>query len=372
MTLRTGPLRPALALVLAGTCLGAAVGASCGDNPDDALRRRVLAHVSHQVAEPAFAGFRDAARAAADAVTTLCADPRDATLADARAAWIGERDAWGRALPFAYGPIADQMQQGPLDFWPARPDTVEAAVTAAPAAPDAAYVAGLGTSAKGMPALEYLLFGTDPSAVLPALADPAAEGPRRCAFAQALAADIAARADALAAAWTPDFADQLATPGGALGTSQQHVDLVTNGAIEALAIMVKTKLDTPLGNLTGAAVDATLLESRFAARAREDLTTNLAAVWAVYHGADAQAEPEGIAVLVRDVDAALDDRVHVQHDSAVQALAAIPAPIADALTTDRNAVQFARDEIDTLRRMLKLDVGSALGVTLALSDNDGD
>lgn len=362
--------RPVLGVLLLGTCLGAAVGASCGDNPDDALRRRVLAHIAHDVAEPTFAGFAAAAHDAEAALAALCASPGAGTLDAARAAWTAERDAWGRALPLVYGPVRDQMQQGPLDFWPARPDTIEAAVAAAPAVADAAYVAGLGTSAKGMPALEYLLFGADASAVLSALADP--DGPRRCAFATALAADIATRADALTTAWSPDFADQLATPGGALGTSQQHVDLVTNGAIEALAVMVKTKLDTPLGNLTGAAVDPTLLESLFTGRAREDLETNLAAVWAVYHGADLLADPQGISALVRDVDSALDQRVRLQHDVAVSALAAVPAPIADALTTDRNAVQLARDEVDTLRRILKLDVASALGVTLALSDNDGD
>ena len=36
------------------------------------------------------------------------------------------------------------------------------------------------------------------------------------------------------------------------------------------------------------------------------------------------------------------------------------------------AVQSARDEIDTLRRLIKLDVASLLNVTLSLSDNDGD
>ena len=53
-------------------------------------------------------------------------------------------------------------------------------------------------------------------------------------------------------------------------------------------------------------------------------------------------------------------------------------PIADpvdptaTLPVDRVDGQAARDEVDTLRRMLKLDVASALGVTLSLSDNDGD
>lgn len=373
MTHRPGSFRPVLALLSAGTCLGLAVGLSCGGDETDALRRRVLHHVAHEVAEPAFDGFRLAAHAAADRASALCDAPDAARLAAARDAWIAERDAWQRLLPFNFGPIADQMQQGPLDFWPARPDTIDAAITDAPAAIDAAYLATRGTSAKGMPALEYLLFGTDAAAVLPALQGP--DGPRRCAYAVALAGDIAARADQLATAWSPGYAETLARAGdgsAVYGSAQAGVDEVTNKLIDALAVMVKAKLDTPLGNLTGAAVDPALLESRFAGRSKADLATDLAAVWSVYHGADPRVDAGGLAVLVNDVDPGLNQRVHVQYESAVQAVAAIPEPMSDALVNARNAVQFARDEVDALRRMLKLDVASALGVTLSLSDNDGD
>lgn len=374
MTLRAGPLRPVLQLLFVGTCLGAAAGASCGGDDTDALRRRVLHHLGHAVAGPAFEAFERAAQAAALRTDALCDAPSDAALADARAAWSAGRDAWSRTLPFGFGPLAEQMQPGPLDFWPARPDTIEAAIAGAPAAIDATYLASKGTSAKGMPALEYLLFGTDPAAVLPALTDPTG-GARRCAYARVVAEDIAARATAVHDAWSPGFADALARAGDGspvYASAQAGVDEVVNKLIDGLAVMVKTKLDTPLGNLTGAAVDPALLESRFSGRARADLAANLEGVWAVYHGADPVGVAEGLGVLVHDVDPGLNQRVHVQYESAAAAVAAIPEPLADALTTDREAVQFARDELDALRRMLKLDVASALGVTLMLSDNDGD
>jgi predicted lipoprotein len=372
MSLRAGTLRPVLWTLSLGTCLGVALGAACGG--DDDPRPRVLAHVAHAVAEPAFAAFRAAADDAAASAAALCDAPTDATLGAAREAWHAERDAWSRLLPFSYGPIADQMQQGPLDFWPARPDTIETAITDAADAVDQAYIDGKGTSAKGMPALEYLLFGPDPASVLASLTDPST-GARRCAYAEALAADIAARAAALEAAWSPGFADTLARAGAGselYPTSQAGLDAVVNGSIEALAVMVKSKLDTPLGNLTGAAVDPELLESRFAASSVRELQRSLDGVWSVYHGADLQGPAEGISSLVQAVDPGLDERVRMQHARAVDTMAAIPDPIADALTTDRGAVQLARDELDTLRRMLKLDVASALGVTLSLSDNDGD
>jgi predicted lipoprotein len=367
MTVRTGTFRPVLWTLALGTCLGVTAGASCGAGDDP--RPRVLGHVAHEVAEPAFASFQAAADAAASATAALCDAPTDATLAAARDAWHAERDAWDRLLPLSFGPIAEQMQAGPLDFWPVRPDTIEAAITDATdaAAITRTWLDGKGTSAKGMPALEYMLFAAD---ALPALTDA-----RRCAYAEVLAADIAARATALHTAWSPGFADTLARAGAGselYSSSQLGLDAVVNASIDALFMMVKAKFDTPLGNLTGAAVDPELLESRYAARSVRDLQRNLDGVWAVYHGADPQAPAEGVSTLVQAIDPALDERVRMQYARTVDVVAAIPEPIADALTTDRSAVQLARDELDTLRRMFKLDVASTLGVTLSLSDNDGD
>lgn len=375
MTKHAGLSRHVVTAMLFGACVGAAAGLSCGERDDD-FRRGVLHHVAHAVGEPTFEELRLAAHEAHARVDALCQALTPAALDAARAAWDAERDAWGGTLPFTYGPVAEQMQKGPLDFWPARPDTIEAAIAAAPdaAAIDAAFIDARGTSAKGIPALEYVLFGDDPAAVLPALSDPAA-GPRRCAYALALAEDIAARADDLHAAWTPTFADQLAGAGDGstlYPTAQLGVDEVVNNLIEALGTMVKAKLDDPLGNTTGAAADPALLESRFAGRSRADLQRNLAAAWAVYHGMDPDAPAAGIAVLVADLDPGLDQRITVQYTHARDALDAVPEPLSGALVDARAAVQAARDELDALRRMLKLDVASTLGVTLALTDNDGD
>lgn len=375
MTQRAGHSRHVPLAMLLGAALGAAAGASCGERDDD-FRRGVLHHVAHALGEPTFADLQLAAHDVETLLDVLCQAPTVAALDAARAAWADERAAWVATLPFTYGPVAEQMQKGALDFWPARADTIEAAIAtaASAAAIDDAFIDGKGTSAKGIPALEYLLFGDDPAAVLPALTDPAT-GARRCAYARALATDIAGRSDDLAAAWTPTFADQLASAGDGSAlyrTAQLGVDEVVNNLIEALGTMVKVKLDDPLGNTTGAAADPALLESRFSGRGKADLLRSLAAAWAVYHGADLEGPSAGVAVLVHDLDPGLHQRVTLQYEHARDAVDAIPEPMSAALVDDRSAVQFARDELDTLRRMMKLDVASTLGVTLALTDNDGD
>jgi len=330
----------------------------------DHLRRDVLVHLADEVFVPAHARLQVDAAALADATALRCEIGDGGHAQAAKQAWWATRADWSVTAAFAFGPVVEQMQAPALDFWPARTDTIEAQIAGAPAVIDAAWIDGLGASAKGLPALEYLLFAVQPPADSPG-----------CAYATALALDIARRCDDLATGWEA-HAEELRTAGAtgsAYASEQAGLDVVVNATIESLYRMVKDKLDRPLGNLSGGAPDPLILESRFSATTRDDLEANLRGFAMVYLGADGEPGGEpGLGALVTARDPGLDQRILAQHIVARDALAAIPPPFAAALVDHREDVQRARDEIDALRRLIKLDVASLLGVTLSLSDNDGD
>ena len=360
-TMHTCPKRHVLGALCFGTSAILAITIT-GACEGDTLRQDVLTHLAHEVIVPAEDQLRANALALATTVDALCTTGAPEA---AQTAWRAVRADWSATAAFAFGPVLEQMQPGPLDFWPVREATIEEKITAAPATIDAAYIDSLGTSAKGLPALEFLLF-----------VEPPAAGSPRCAYAQALTADVARRTSEIANAWTTDHANALASAGhgSAVYTSEQAgLDAVVNATIENLYRMVKEKLDRPLGNLTGSEPDPTLAESRYSDGPLHDLGHNLDGFAAIYLGADLESGGDpGLGALVAARDARLDGRIITQLGVARTALAAIPDPLAAALTGDRNAVQTARDELDALRRLIKLDVASLLGVTLMPSDNDGD
>ena len=361
----TCPSRHVLCALSLGTL---AIAAGCLEPAEGPSRREVLAHLADAVIVPGQARLASDAAALADKLAAVCVAYDPALHADVQAAWRAVRADWSVASAWAFGPVATQMQAGPLDFWPVRVDTIEAKIAEAPAKIDAAYIDALGTSAKGMPALEYLLFTPD-------FLD-APDRARRCPYASALAADIARRAEALSSAWDPAYAAALASAGDGsdIYTSEQAgLDAVVNATIENLYRMVKDKLDRPLGNLTGSDPDPEALESRFSGTTRDDLEANLRGFASVYLGADGEPGGQpGLGALVAARDPALDDRILAQHGVARDAIASVPEPFSKAIVEHRGDVQRARDEIDALRRLIKLDVASLLGVTLMLSDNDGD
>ena len=119
--------------------------------------------------------------------------------ATARPAWRAAMLDWERLSAVSVGPLLERRSARSIDFWPTRPAMVTAAVPNPPQT--AAALDDLGAPAKGLPALEFLLWQAAPDAAQCTYAAALAQG---CATeGQALLADFEALA---ARAWTPDTA----------------------------------------------------------------------------------------------------------------------------------------------------------------------
>nr|WP_315430068.1 imelysin family protein [uncultured Albidiferax sp.] len=142
---------------------------------------------------PAAQAFAQSTAALRDRLADGC------SLQPARAAWRTAMLDWERLSAVSVGPLLERRSARTLDFWPTRPAMVSAAVQAPPA--DAAAVEQLGAPAKGLPALEWLLWQRAPDAAQCAFAALLAEA---CAVeAQAILADFQALARQN---WTPETA----------------------------------------------------------------------------------------------------------------------------------------------------------------------
>jgi predicted lipoprotein len=170
-------------------------------------RRRLLAELGVLVALPGLAACRKRDRAgvlaalAREVVGAMARDVRARTAAldarlqtleqapgpealrDAQSAFKQAILAWRRAYAFRDGPFVSSNAFQRATFWPARPATIREVVTGQ-APIDARLIAGLGLDAKGLFAVEYLLFDREL---------PASDRPRR--YARALAANVLGYAD---------------------------------------------------------------------------------------------------------------------------------------------------------------------------------
>lgn len=138
--------------------------------------------------------FAEAARALPAALRPLCEAPADggaaaaSALEPARAAWRDAMLDWERLGAVAVGPVIARRTQRQIDFAPTRPALIERAIKAQPQG--ATAFERVGTPAKGLPALEWLLW-----------TKPVAPGTPACAYAVEVALDIDREAVALQAAF---------------------------------------------------------------------------------------------------------------------------------------------------------------------------
>ncbi|MGB1276598.1 MAG: imelysin family protein, partial [Nannocystaceae bacterium] len=136
--------------------------ASCGSEPDPGSenpdRGSVFRQLGNEVIAPTLEKFATEAKNLETAAQAFCDAPNESQLAAAQQAWRSTREPWSLAEPAGFGPIDGIGVANSLNFWPARPENIESALNLHNSF-DPVTVNQLGASAKGMPAIEYLLFG---------------------------------------------------------------------------------------------------------------------------------------------------------------------------------------------------------------------
>ena len=139
---------------------------------------------------PLASRFSGSAAALPAAVQALCDAPADQgapRLADARATWLQAVQDWGVYAGVPLGALIERRALRQIDFLPARPALIRRAVERAPQG--SVDMERIGTPAKGLPALEWLLWKADLKPATP-----------ECAYAVQVAADIDREAAQLKAA----------------------------------------------------------------------------------------------------------------------------------------------------------------------------
>lgn len=338
-------------------------------------RAAMFASLSDVVAIPAHEAFRADAGALADATAALCADPNEDSLAAARAAWARSRTSYKETEAFAFGPAMTLRIEGEVDFWPTRPTNVELAIQGEQSLDDAWFDAA-GTSAKGLPALDYLLF--DPERTDEELLTVLAEDPRRCPYVEGLGAHVARQAARLLEAWSPeggDYRGALVNAGDgseAFMSEHEAVSAVLNHFIATLEDVKLNRLAKPMG-LTESPADPLRVESPHGGHDVADLLATLRGLRDLWTGDRDGTEGVGLDDYVASRDPELADRFTGEMDNLVGLAESIEPPLADRIREGdtRDAEQLHQALRETQRTMAS-EVAMTLAVTVTFTDNDGD
>lgn len=326
-------------------------------------KREVLSDLVRDVIAPDVRAVAQASKTLRESVAAFSAAPSASGLHRAREACRAALPVWKRAHCFRSGPMVETNALLRAAFWPARPSAIEGAL-AGTAAVDPESLEALGADAKGVYALEYLLFPLelDEQRRLAQLGGQGSE--RRRSLLDALARNVETHANKANAALGDGtaYAQRFAAGG------QDSVSRLVNQMINSVETLAVSRLDLVLGLAQSRLLKPWEVEGWPSGTSHLLALAELTGVERLYGGA-ARA---GLADLVRAVAPAIDERLEHRLSAAVSALRKLDAPLERVVVEKRPLLASALASTKALELALKVDVASALGVTLTFQTGDGD
>ncbi|MCK9260948.1 MAG: imelysin family protein [Azoarcus sp.] len=309
-----------------------------------------MSALASQRLAPGYRQFGDKVDALASALAASC-EGQPAAASAARQRWLEAAHDLRELSPLPIGPVLESRLLRRIDFWPTRPAQIETSIAQYAKTP--ANTARIGLPARGLPALEYLLFDTD----RPALAN---DGPA-CRYAVWLARDTAAGISATVSAW-PDWIAGLddAEPEREARLLADGINILI-GSTETLRLKY---LEKPLRPHAGPPeTDAWRSGS-----AHAGLMAYFSGLRAGLQGDEGMP---GLTAMLRGrglltLAAQLDQRI----DAVQTALAALPEDF--AAEAARPLTDTLISELGRLQRLLAEEVADKMSVAVGFGENDGD
>lgn len=299
------------------------------------------------------------------------ADPTEETLSAFQGGWHSTSTAFERVQIYRFQRLMPYLTQ--IDSSPANIPFIEGYMDVEEIGTiDAEFAEFLGSSSKGLPTLEYLIFADDALAQLTA-------NQNRLDYSAALAAVLNRVAAILLDEWTlgnEGYGDRFVNADDAGDDVRSSLSMLTNEMIAELEDVAQFWLGEPLGYRTGGEPQPDLVEAPYSQASVDKLIANLEGFQMAFNG----MKPDETLSLADYLDflgatfegEPLAEVINAQVEIAITTLQAIDAPLQTAVLEETELVETAYIEARTLLRLVKTDMANQLGVTVTFSDNDGD
>ncbi|WP_163272221.1 imelysin family protein [Chelativorans alearense] len=358
-------LRNALLCLALACCLPAHAQDAAQTVPPDIGQR-----VAERYVAPSLAAFSGVTGRLDGKMGELCAAPGDEALEEARATFADTVRAWGPVSMFRFGPLVEENRFEHLFFWPDMRGVTLRQVQGVLADKDESAAAAASLKEKsvalqGLPALEFVLFGSGAEELA------GADGAFRCRYGTAIATNLTGRAAELTQAWAPDapFHSDFTRPaaGNALYRSPGEV---AGEVVKALTTGLQFARNAELLPALGANPDKA--NGKRTPLWRSNLTfdlvgTQIEGMMGLVNAADFKTHLDAAGGAI--VDSVLFDLEH-----ALGALEEVGTPAETAFTEaeDRGRISYAGVALEGADHTISEQLSAAIGLTMGFNALDGD
>lgn len=270
---------------------------------------------------------------------------------------------------FGLGPGEDQGIRANFNVFPTNATTINSNIAAD--SYNLSTVSNL--SAKGFPALDYLLYGTgseDDQFQLLKSDD------KRLRYVGALINDMKITLEAVLNKWNTSYRNTFVN---SLGTDVgSSIGLLVNQINYELDYLKNAKIGIPLGLKSGGTLLPKECEAYYGKQSLSYILGTLNILEDTYLGRSAKGEDgKGLDdyvehLNIQHTDQSLNKAIKSQFSVARSKVNLIANPFSDQLSSSYNTVKDAYNELVKLLVLLKTDMPSGLGVIITYQDGDGD
>lgn len=365
-------------IALVWACSSDNEGESPVDNSGQELtfeRATMLTNWADNIIIPSYTAFIAELDALTTSFDTFKADASVSNLSNFRAAWVSSYKMWQRVSMFEIGPAETVGLRLNMNIYPTDPEKIEGFIAAG------TYNLSLSSSrdAKGFPALDYLIngLGEDDAAIVAKF--NTTDNDAMIAYTEAVLTDMTTLSNGVLAEWNAGYRDTFVNNDGASATAS--VDRFVNDYIFYYEKFLRAgKMGIPLGVFTG-----TTLPQNVEAYYKEDISNELfleglAAVQDFFNGKHygSSTTDESLGAYLDKLSTVkegenLSDIINAQFNTArtaVSGLGSFRTEIED--NTPPTNMLLAYDAVQKAVPMLKVDMVSAMSISIDFVDADGD
>jgi predicted lipoprotein len=340
----------------------------------------VLLNIGNNIILPSYNSLAIATDSLDSAVINFNANPTSTKLSNLQTLFKTAYTAWQSASPYDYlGPASGA--QPPLlsiNIFPVTTSQVDSNISKN----NDNVNTFVNTVAKGFPALDYLLFGTDNVTLLTDYTTDFLAANRR-AYLAAVAVDIKTEANAVYFQWSAGSGNYINTFVNGTGTSVSgSLGLLLNSLDQDFEVLKNDRLGIPLGLIpvgSSLPLAPTEVEAYYSGISLQLAIKQLKTIQGIYLGTAQQGNGLGLNTYLTHAEqqnnlryhgGLLSDTIKTDFTLALSELQAVPNPLSANLSNSNATAAFAT--IQQLVTLLKTDMPSDIGVLINYGDNDGD
>lgn len=362
---------------------------SCSKKKDDASanvvpvgtpldRESMLVNIADNIILPSYANFKGKLDLMITKSDNFRTAPTVSTLAEFRTAWKDAYIEWQKAAIYDFGPASDYALNSYLNVYPTNITTINSNI----ASGNVSLETFSSFSAQGFPAFDYLLNGlgnTDDEIITFYTTD--ADAAKRLAYILQLTTQMNSKFTSVYDTWTKSYRSTFVSK-----TSMDiysSTSLMVNGIVFYYERYVRSgKFGIP----SGAMINGTLQPTSVEAYYKKDIGLTLAktahqAFVDFFNGKNVNTGVEGASLKTylnslgakdATTQVLLSTTINDQFKVISSKLDVLHEDLSNDVQTNNNAMIAVYNEMQKVVRMLKVDMSSAMSVTITYTDNDGD